>query len=110
MYIGEWIFRQIHTLAVCRDDLQPRTSWKQQAHPVPESWFLNTTFQEKEAGLLGEMADSNPGQEIHKMNHQCLVVAESKEVLFEKRRWGKSMSKKHRTYLKGLRMAQVGTI
>lgn len=55
------------------------------------------------------MADSNPGQEIHKMNHQCLVVAESKEVPFEKRRWGKSMSKKHKTYLKGLRMAQVGT-
>lgn len=51
-----------------------------------------------------------PGQEIHKMNLECLVVAERKEVLFEKRKGGKSISKKHKTYPKRLKMAKAGII
>lgn len=39
----------------------PMISWKQQAHLGPESWFLNTIFQEKEPGLLGEITGSRPG-------------------------------------------------
>lgn len=48
---------------------------------LPRSWFLNTILQQKELGLLGEMANARTGAGKYKMS---LVIAESDEELRER--------------------------
>ena len=88
------------------------------ANLLARSWFLNTSFQQKEPGFLGEMANSRAGTRKYKMSLGYLVVKESEEELSraeterEEEKLRKMMGtcqKDTRINLNELPMAKTGT-
>lgn len=72
-------------------------------HLISSSWFLNTTLQQKEPELLGEMAIPGKRHGRNKMSLEYLVVLESKKSL--KKITG-GMAKGHLNQPKGAPLAK----
>lgn len=82
-------------------------------YDIPSESFPIRTTQIISKAQGKKVTDSRTAQEIHKMKLNHFVVSESKEVLKKqanKSYLDESMSKGHRSQLKGLPMAKVGII